>query len=59
MPIFEFHCQRCSQKFEKLLKQSAKTFPCPLCGLPAQRAVSAPVAVGDAVCSSPPGSGFR
>ena len=38
MPIYEYHCKQCGQKFEKLVKLSTKTseIECPRCG--AQRA---------------------
>jgi len=59
MPIFEYHCQGCRKTFERLMKVAIQEVPCPQCGALAQRAVSAPAAVGEAACAAPSGSGFR
>jgi len=35
MPIYEYHCKQCGNKFEKLVKLSTKTaeIECPRCGM--------------------------
>ncbi len=34
MPIYEYHCRQCGERFEKLVKLSTKTseIECPRCG---------------------------
>lgn len=32
MPIFEYTCEECGSKFEKLLRRSGDTVACPTCG---------------------------
>lgn len=32
MPIFEYKCQECGSKFEKLVRNSASNIACPSCG---------------------------
>jgi len=34
MPIYEYKCVYCSNKFEKLMKMNEKKPPCPLCNCP-------------------------
>jgi putative FmdB family regulatory protein len=43
MPIYEFTCQSCGLRFEKLFRKisTAKEFPCTSCGAPGKREVSA------------------
>ena len=40
MPLYEYHCPRCSHKFEKLQPMSATGADCPNCEQPAKRAIS-------------------
>ncbi|MBN1552870.1 zinc ribbon domain-containing protein [bacterium] len=41
MPIYEYHCEHCGRKFEKLQGFSAsQTCECPNCGQSAQRLIS-------------------
>ncbi len=43
MPIYEYQCEDCTDKFE--IKQSMKDDPlttCPRCGKPVQRLISSP-----------------
>ncbi|CAI8018650.1 hypothetical protein GBAR_LOCUS11294 [Geodia barretti] len=40
MPIYEYHCPTCSNKFEKLQSMSATGADCPQCEQPAKRALS-------------------
>ncbi|HBG15183.1 MAG TPA: hypothetical protein DDW93_00255 [Firmicutes bacterium] len=32
MPIYEFSCQQCKNKFEELCQQGTKQISCPKCG---------------------------
>ena len=32
MPIYEYHCEVCAHRFEKLVPMSASPPPCPECG---------------------------
>jgi putative FmdB family regulatory protein len=32
MPIFEYRCEDCGTKFEKLVRRSTDTIACPSCG---------------------------
>jgi len=34
MPIYEYECEKCGEKFEKFcsINESGKTVPCPACG---------------------------
>ena len=50
MPIYEYHCPTCSNKFEKLQTMNSSGADCPVCEQPAQRAISvfASVSRGDA-----------
>jgi putative FmdB family regulatory protein len=42
MPIYEYHCEYCGDRFEKLRPMSAagQPLPCPACGRPAGALVS-------------------
>ncbi|MBW2062435.1 MAG: zinc ribbon domain-containing protein [Deltaproteobacteria bacterium] len=31
MPIYEYHCQKCNQTFEKLILSSSEEIVCPKC----------------------------
>ena len=50
MPLYEYNCRLCEERFEKLQPMSAgKLADCPACGQPAGRVLSmiaAPVRVG-------------
>lgn len=48
MPLYEYHCPRCSHKFEKLQPMSATGADCPNCEQPAKRAISMFARVGGA-----------
>jgi putative FmdB family regulatory protein len=55
MPIYEYRCKACGERFEKLVRISAKseTVECPKCGKhQAEKAVSLLGAVGKAALSS-------
>ncbi len=56
MPIFEYHCEKCSQTFEKLSKKLEDQTTCPDCGEAVQKVVSA--FSSNASCAAPAGSGF-
>jgi putative FmdB family regulatory protein len=32
MPIYEFHCEQCGERFEELVSQRSAGAPCPHCG---------------------------
>jgi putative FmdB family regulatory protein len=42
MPIYEYHCEHCGDRFEKLRPMSVagQSIPCPACGHPAAPLVS-------------------
>ena len=40
MPLYEYHCPTCQNKFEKLQSMSATGADCPNCEQPAKRAIS-------------------
>jgi len=42
MPIYEYVCANCKQKFEQMrpMSEAAETGNCPTCGKPAPRALS-------------------
>ena len=46
MPLYEYRCPQCGERFEKLVRFSDSDTPqsCPRCSLPAERRVSAPAA---------------
>jgi putative FmdB family regulatory protein len=51
MPLYEYHCPTCRNKFEKLQPMSsAAAADCPVCEQPARRAISvfAPMSRGEA-----------
>jgi len=47
MPIYEFECDGCGERFEELLAAGATAAPCPRCGSTATQRLLSPV--------SPPG----
>lgn len=40
MPIYEYHCPTCNNRFEKLQSMSSTGADCPQCEQPAKRALS-------------------
>jgi putative FmdB family regulatory protein len=40
MPIYEYYCPTCGNKFQKLQSMSADGSDCPVCEQPANRAIS-------------------
>jgi putative FmdB family regulatory protein len=40
MPLYEYHCPTCQNRFEKLQPMSAAGADCPNCEQPAKRAIS-------------------
>lgn len=40
MPIYEFECEKCGNRFEELLSAGAEALACPQCGAPASRRLS-------------------
>ena len=57
MPLYEYHCPNCDRDFEKIVSRQPAMMPCPYCGEPAGRKVSAIAATGLG-CNAPSGSGF-
>jgi putative FmdB family regulatory protein len=52
MPIFEYQCSSCNERFEKITGKPAETCKCPKCGAESPRAVSAPSSIGDPMLDS-------
>lgn len=44
MPIFEYLCERCGHRFDRIVRQPAEAETCPTCGGQARRAISLPAA---------------
>ena len=42
MPIFEYQCTQCGKTFERLQPASSPPPPCPACGQPTRKELSAP-----------------
>ncbi|HET6832118.1 MAG TPA: zinc ribbon domain-containing protein, partial [Solirubrobacterales bacterium] len=40
MPIYEFECARCGERFEELVPSGTEAQPCPACGAGAERQLS-------------------
>jgi putative FmdB family regulatory protein len=40
MPIYEFECEKCGNRFDELLSAAAESPACPECGGPARRRLS-------------------
>ena len=57
MPVYEYHCARCNNTFEKIVNQQQEEMPCPVCGEQSKRKVSAFAATGFR-CDTPSNSGF-
>ena len=45
MPLYEYHCPTCKNKFDKLQSMSASAADCPNCEQPAKRIISVFAAV--------------
>ena len=45
MPLYEYHCPTCNNKFDKLQSMSASAADCPNCEQPAKRIISVFAAV--------------
>lgn len=58
MPIYEYSCDACHHRFEKLMRQQQASVSCPKCGQPAQRQVSAAAALGEVTGGCQPAGGF-
>lgn len=56
MPLFEYHCEHCSQTFEIISKQQDESVTCPTCKKAAKKKVSVFAASNN--CAAPSGSGF-
>ena len=60
MPLYEYNCKACDQRFETLVSRSAATEPqeCPRCGKPSrERVLSKPASVSTAAGPSSSYSG--
>lgn len=42
MPMYDFLCPRCGEKFEELVQSRQEDAPCPKCGASAERQMSIP-----------------
>ncbi len=40
MPLYEYYCNNCNHKFEKLQGMNAAGSDCPVCEAPARRSIS-------------------
>jgi putative FmdB family regulatory protein len=40
VPIYEFECARCGERFEELVPVATEAWPCPACGADAGRRLS-------------------
>ncbi len=61
MPIYEYNCPFCREKFEKLQRRADEQPACPRCGKPAERSVSVFAGATDTAgsgCAGSAGSGF-
>ena len=59
MPIYEYLCENCGEKLEKIQSRPLEQVTCPDCGQKANRVVSITSAVGnDSGGCAPSGSGF-
>lgn len=61
MPIYEYRCQNCGRKFEKLRKiaDADAELPCPYCESEEVARVLSSFATGGGCGSAPAGSRFR
>jgi len=58
MPLYEYVCPSCGQRFEEIRKMDErKSAPCPKCGVAAEKALSTFSAVMGSCCSSGSGGG--
>jgi len=55
MPLYEFHCEHCENRFEsfKSLASRDELEPCPECGEPAERLISAVAMAGGSLAAGP------
>ena len=60
MPIYEYLCESCGERNEKIQGQPLEQITCPTCGKKAKRIVSITAAAGHETGGScaPSGSGF-
>ena len=59
MPIYEYYCGNCDQKYESIqsMKDCSKPIDCPDCGGPAKRIISAPL-IGTSKTNEPKKTGI-
>jgi putative FmdB family regulatory protein len=43
MPVYEFECEECGQRFEELTSSDSGSLPCPKCGSSRTRRLLSPV----------------
>ncbi len=53
MPIYEFFCSDCQNRFERISRSSQQEADCPTCGKPSPKQVSAP-SIGSASSAAAP-----
>jgi len=58
MPIYEYLCERCGEKAEKIQSQPLEQMTCPACGQKAKRVVSITSSTGHGETGGCAPSGF-
>lgn len=56
MPVYEFECEECGERFEELTASGARELPCPSCGSEQTRRLLSPVSPAG---RQPRGAGVR
>ncbi|HEY7949905.1 MAG TPA: zinc ribbon domain-containing protein [Solirubrobacterales bacterium] len=56
MPVYEFECEQCGDRFEELVPSDRQSFPCPVCGSDRTRRLLSPVSPPS---RQPRGAGVR
>lgn len=57
MPLFEYYCSQCQQRFEQLVRQRQEEIPCPQCGTLSPKVFSTFCTTGGEKASLSGGSG--
>ena len=57
MPIFEYRCENCDARVEKIQSRPSEKIECPECGKEAKKIVSL-FSAADGGCAAPTSSGF-
>ena len=56
MPVYEFECEECGERFEELTGSETRALPCPRCGSERSRRLLSPVSPAG---RQPRGAGVR